>query len=255
MANRNKYSVEEKLAWCFKSWAGESLRNIVAHFAAEFPERPIPSTSTVRNAIRNLDKTGCVNGPEQHSRPTRQLSDDKMLAIMLCFEEDPQTSTRKVALRLDVAQSTVLKVLHKFKMHPYKRHVQHSLMPGDDELRMAFCETMMERIHLEPDLCRRVCFSDEATIQLYATPNRQNVRIWSVNNLYESVDIRTQYPQKLNVWVGIYRGRVIGPKIIEGNLNGVKYIRLLREKVIPELRALEGNVIMLNKNEIDRSCY
>ena len=51
----------------------------------------------------------------------------------------------------------------------------------------------------------------------------------------------TQYPQKLNVWAGIFNGQKVGPFFIEGNLNGQKYETMLREEIVPAIQALTNN--------------
>lgn len=37
----------------------------------------------------------------------------------------------------------------------------------------------------------------------------------------------TPYPQKVNVWVGIFNGRPVGPFFIEGNLTAQVYEAML----------------------------
>ena len=49
----------------------------------------------------------------------------------------------------------------------------------------------------------------------------------------------TQYPDKVNVWLGIIDNSLIGPYFIEGNLNARKFLDLLRDQVLPAIRNLD----------------
>jgi hypothetical protein len=40
------------------------------------------------------------------------------------------------------------------------------------------------------------------------------------------ISTRTQYPQKINIWAGIFNNNIIGPFEIEGNLNSATYLDL-----------------------------
>jgi hypothetical protein len=50
-----------------------------------------------------------------------------------------------------------------------------------------------------------------------------------------NISTRTQYPQKINTWAGIFNNDIIGPFEIDGNLNSATYLDLLVTKVGPAL--------------------
>jgi hypothetical protein len=50
-----------------------------------------------------------------------------------------------------------------------------------------------------------------------------------------NISTRTQYPQKINIWAGIFNNNIIGPFEIERNLNSATYLDLLVTKVGPGL--------------------
>jgi hypothetical protein len=51
-------------------------------------------------------------------------------------------------------------------------------------------------------------------------------------------EYHSQYPEKVNVWAGILNDRILSPIFIDGNLNGEKYLTLLRGELVPVLAAL-----------------
>ncbi len=126
------------------------------------------------------------------------------------------------------------------KFHPYKIKLVQELQADDPDRRIIFCETMMQRINANPNYLHHIVFSDEATFQLNGNVNRQNFRYWFDENPYEILETHTQYPQKLNVWAGIFRNRIIGPFFIDGNLTGEKYLAMLQDQIIPAVQELSG---------------
>jgi hypothetical protein len=49
-----------------------------------------------------------------------------------------------------------------------------------------------------------ICFTDESTFTLNNEPNVQNTRYWAQENLRVNIPTRTQYPQKVHIWAGIF---------------------------------------------------
>lgn len=87
-----------------------------------------------------------------------------------------------------------------------------------DFFRNEFCELMANRIIQEPVYSRKVCFSDEATFMLNGNVNRHNGHYWSQKNPHLLIENHTQNPIKLNVWAGIFDGKIVGPIFLDGKL-------------------------------------
>lgn len=161
--------------------------------------------------------------------------------ILLDLQENPHKATRQVAVEQSVCKSSVLKYLHKNKWHPYKVHLVQELNEDDFDRRLEFCEIMMDRCSVDPQLLSKILFSDEATFCLNGSVNKQNCRYWAPENPHWSMECHTQFPQKVNVWVGIVGTSIVGPFFIEGTLNSVNYLDLLQNYIIPNLTALYPN--------------
>ncbi|RZC38231.1 DDE 3 domain containing protein [Asbolus verrucosus] len=110
---------------------------------------------------------------------------------------------------------------------------------------MEFCEYWMNRINENPNVQNRILFSDEKTFYLNGTVNNQNTKIWARANPYICQETHTQWSQKVNLWAGILGLHVIGPFVIDGSLNGAKYLQLLNNKILPAVRriAINGKII------------
>ncbi|EFN85686.1 hypothetical protein EAI_09677, partial [Harpegnathos saltator] len=120
------------------------------------------------------------------------------------------------------------KILKMNKFHPYKIHLVQELNEDDFDRRIEFCDLMMEKIAEDPNYLSNVLFSNEATFQLNGHVNRHNCRFWSDTNPHWIEETHTQYPQKVNVWVGILNNVLIGPLFFDGNLTAIKYENMLR---------------------------
>lgn len=98
----------------------------------------------------------------------------------------------------------------------------------------------MEKANEDEHFLRNIVFTDESTFPLIGKHNSTRIRYWSQENLHKFYELRTQYPQKLNVWAGILGEHVIGPFFINGNLTGQKYLDLLQQQIVPRIQELVG---------------
>lgn len=214
----------------------------VAHlFNDTYPNRnPITKTAVWR-IVKLFEEVGSIKNRPKTGRPKTATNDEKSLDVMQSFVENPFTSIRKTALEHDVSVGSVCNIIKKYNFHPYKVSLLQELSEDDYDRRIEFCETIMQKVDAVPDFTSKIVFSDEATFMLNGTVNRHNCRYWSDTNPRWMREHRTQRPLKVNVWAGIIGTTVIGPFFIDGNLNGPKYLDLLRNQIIPAIRNAVGN--------------
>lgn len=109
------------------------------------------------------------------------------------------------------------------------------MLPHDKARRTELCFTMMEKANADRNFLKHTCFRDECIFTLHNEPNVQNCRTWATENPHNYVETRTQYPQKLNVWMGILGQHIIGHFFIEGNLTALRFLQLLQEEITPAI--------------------
>lgn len=192
--------------------------------------------STVSKIVKKFHEHGCVKDLPRTGRP--KLDDNVKLDVLLNYNENPHLPTSQVALNLDISKSSVKNILKNAKYHPYKIRLIHELNEDDYDRRLQFCENMQERCNEDPFFCRNILFSDEATFFLNGSVNRQNCRYWSKENTHWAQVTHTQYPEKINVWAGIFQDRIIGPYFFNENLTGEIYLDFLQLELIPALAQL-----------------
>lgn len=219
-----------------------TVRQIRELFVETFVDRRVPALSTLQNIIKNFETRGCVF-PSQHKKSPVVPNDDReMLEIMVCAtaNENPTISSVKIAEVVNSSTTTVKRILKKNGYRSCKVKKNHELLPTDSIRRMEFAETVMEKINENENFVRNVVFTDESSFPLLGRHNPSRVRYWSRENLHRFYTFGTQYPQKVNVWGGMLGENMIGPFFIEGNLTGSKYLDLLQQQIVPEIRRITG---------------
>lgn len=150
---------------------------------------------------------------------------------------------QEISYETGVSMSSVGRILHRHKFHPYGVTLNQELSEQDFEKRLDFCE-MMETLIRDNDFARKVCFSDESTFHLSGYVNRHNMRYWCQENPHEQRIEHTQRPLKVMVWACTLGSRIIVPFFIEGNLTGEMYFDLLTKIISYRLwKMLQTNKI------------
>lgn len=201
----------------------------------------------MKRVIDKFLKTGSVRCKSDDDNnlergPAAVRDPEKVEAVIGLVSARPTISSREIEENSGVPRTTAQRILRHYRYKSYKIQCHQELFPWDLESRSEFCENVMERANDDRNFLLNICFSDESSFTLHNEPNRQDTRYWAQQNPHNVVATRTQYPQKVNVWAGIFRHHIIGPFFIEGNLDCETYHNLLTQSVIPRLREIEPNL-------------
>lgn len=199
------------------------------------------SKSTVSKTIQRFEEIGSNKIRPKSGRPKTETSEERQMEVAQAFVEDPHLTLRKASLQLQINRMSIYRNLKIIKFHPYKIQLHQELNEDDPDRRLEFCKIMMGRIDQNPNFLSQIVFSDESTFQLNGEVNRHNFRYWSNENPHWLREHHTQYKQKLNVWAGIFRDRLVGPFFINGILDGPRYLQLLQEEIVPAIREIVGD--------------
>lgn len=209
---------------------------VCALFNEAHQDRPPIVRSTVTKIIKKFSQHGHVRDLPKTGQ--KQINEDKELEILLGVAENPNVSSRQIALNANLSHTSVLTILHKHKFHPYKVTLTQELSEDDFDRRVEFCEQLQNLCNNDVMFVKNIIFSDEASFFLNGTVNRQNCRYWASQNPRWMEEGHTQYPRKVNVWAGIVRNRILGPYFFDENLTGDMYLEFLQQELIPTLTAL-----------------
>ncbi|KAL1513639.1 hypothetical protein ABEB36_003028 [Hypothenemus hampei] len=233
------YSKEEKIEMLHLYQSGNNFRNVRDLFAAKYPEKPIPAIVTIHFIVKSFNSEGCVVHSHKKRLKILHVLTEEMKLNILCFvEENHIVSLKQVAEYFVISKSSVRKTLKEFKYKAYK-FSNHQLLDEEDKIRrIDFCERVQNLLNENGDILEKICFSDEASFSLNGCVNSQNYRYWSNINAHVQNLPHIQYNAKVNVWIGIIGNVLIGPFFIEGNLNAIKFLDLLRNQIFPEIANL-----------------
>lgn len=225
------FTTEEKVWWIKKYYhTGRSLRNVCDAFAAEFPERPKPSPSTIMRCVQRFQRTGNVEFDRTKIRHGRAERPEHVL-VLAAVTAKPSISLREIEHQGGPPKSTSGRILKRHHYRSYHVNVHQALRTGDTERRFQFAATALEMQEADPDFFSRIIFTDESTFTCHNTPNRQDTRVWSQGNPHALYCGHTQYPQKVNVWAGMVNSQILGPIFLDGSLSGERYLQLLQNEV------------------------
>lgn len=247
-----KLNTEQRVRVILIYGAELDITRTVTSFNGEFQGIAHTTYNTVKTLVDKFKATGSVADLPRSGRP--KFSEVQELAILGTVAQNPQTSTRQNSAQNNIPRSTVRRVLKRHKFHPWKPSCHQELFLEDFDRRIHFCETINAKKAQDPAFLKHICFTDEATFWLNGHVNRSNVRYWAEENPHILFETQTQYPQKLNVWCGIFGDHIIGPFFIDGTLDGDKYLQLLEEAIDPRITEIvETDVTLLGDPVYDEN--
>lgn len=198
-------------------------------YELRFPGRRCPNHQTFSNVFSFVREKGhfpTQNNIDQPVRHPVQQEED----ILNLIEENPKTSTRKIARRLHITQKITHSTIKNEGLYPYHIQEVQRLEPGDYANRLVFCQWI--RRH-QRDI-HRTLWTDEAQFTRDGVNNSRNCHLWSLENPNAIRQSHSQHRFSINVWAGIINRKLIGPHIFEERLDGNQYLHFL-ENILPNL--------------------
>lgn len=197
-------------------------------YTESFPNRRLPD----RRLFQTIHQRLCETGTFAHA--PRELGQDPVRhnleeTVIRMAEEEPGLSTRRLALRFGVSNSTIWEILHDAGFYPYHLQRVQALYPGDRERRLNFCRWFLEQPQrvVYNNFAWIVLFTDEAIFTRDGINNFHNQHFWAPENPHATKESKNQQQFSLNVWGGIVANCLIGPVFLPPRLNGESYHRFL----------------------------
>lgn len=218
----------------------QCLRSTARVFNEKYPGKNL-THQYVSHLVSKFRETGSVGNIKRSGNVV--LDDLAQIEVLGQTTTNPTTSLRKLSVATGLSYTSVRKVLKSNKFHPYKVQILHELNEDDFDRRVQFCEHLTALLHENCNLLKNICFSDECTFHLHGQVNKHNCRYWSDVNPHLFVEGESQWPEKINVWAGIFGDKIVGPLFIEGNINGENYLNMLQESVDPLITEIVENEV------------
>jgi hypothetical protein len=213
-----------------------SILECMTEFQERFPNIAVEYKEfrdTLQNTVALFRETGSVSR-KKGSGPPKKRNAEKIEEVRQIINEAPQTSIRRVSQQVDLSYETCRQILKKdLHMHPYKLTAVHELLPPDYEKRVEFCQWFLTNLN-DNNILDKSFFSDEAWFEMSGYVNSQNMRMWSAENphFYTQTPL---HPQKIGVWLGMSRRRLVGPIFFRGTLTAERYRNEILQEFINQL--------------------
>lgn len=196
-------------------------------YSERYPNRRHPNYE-VFIRTHNAIVEGRVPGSRKSSGRPSIVDDDTILNEV---EDNPSVSTRMIELMTGISKSSAHRILKKHQYHPYHiQRVQH-LLPRDYQARVEFCQQMLLKHTENPDFFNNILWTDESSCTQSGYINLHNLHSWNIENPHNIRQDRSQYRFTVNLWTGIYDGKIFGPTELPQSLNGTNYLNFLRNSV------------------------
>ena len=199
-------------------------RAAVRQYQQRFPNRRTPNHQTFGYVYGFLAEHGTLPAGKKERAVIAEniLAEENILDIV---NENPRTSTRRIAAQLHVSQSKVCRSLKNENLHPYHIQKVQRLEPGDNVPRLQFSRWI--RNHRQ--IIYRTLFTDEAQFTRDGINNSRNSHIWSEENPHAVRQCHSQHRFQVNVWCGLINNHLVGPHFFEERLNGDVYLNFLQD--------------------------
>lgn len=238
----HRFTLPERLEIIKKYYRNSgSVVNTQREFRREVGRNHGFSEQAIRRTVQKFERKYTLLDSKKPTRMRTGRSEENIAAVAASVEDDSNRSYRRRAVELGLSAETTRRILRlDLGLHPYKIVMTQQLKPGDHGRRREFANWALAMLDDDPDFGKKIIFSDEANFYLGGFVNKQNCRYWAKHNPQVTEQV-VQYPQKLNVWCGLWHGGIIGPYFFrneEGDTvttNGPRYRAMLEEFLWPEL--------------------
>lgn len=205
---------------------GRNSTVALSEYQLRFPNRRAPSRTIfarLEESLRNFGRFDSV----PKSFPNEELE----TAILACMAVDSRRSAREVAWLCHTTHPTVLLVMRKHGIKPFKiPKVQH-IRDSDRQRRSNFCRWFIENQERDSQFYSKIIWTDESNFSSRGFFNRKNTHYWAQEKQSVFVEANAQVRFSINVWCGLLGSQIIGPHFYQGTLSGPDYFRFIETEL------------------------
>lgn len=204
-------------------------------YAEAFPNRTLPSDKLFSKLHQRLRENGSfVIKKHDAGRPKTVTTPETEEYVLRRVEENPSISTRTIATELNINRTLVWKIFREQLLYPYHFQRVQALLAPDYDSRLGFSRFILGKIAENQNFTANILFTDEAIFTNNRIINFHNNHVWADANPYSVMETRHQHRYSLNVWLGIFGDRLIGPVFLPNRLDSATYMHFL-SNILPPL--------------------
>ena len=92
-------------------------------FQTKFSDEKTPSRQAIHQLAKKFQETGSVEDASRSGRPVSACTDDNADLVSNRFTQDPHASQRRVSNELDIARSSLRRIMEHLKLKPKRPHL------------------------------------------------------------------------------------------------------------------------------------
>ena len=177
----SRYSIDERALCACWFHETKSITAVQRKFRKERNTQTAPARKSILCWCASLFSTGSILD-KKRERPRIVRTEEMENAVVGVALSKPNISIRRLSVLFSISQTSIHRMLHDFKLHPYKLQMVQKLHENDRHLRMTFCHEEIARMANDPHHIGNLLHSDEANFHLSGAVNKQNFRYWASKN-------------------------------------------------------------------------
>lgn len=159
-----------------------------AMYRERYPNRlRYPDHRVFQKLHRRIQSTGSSVPKHDYGGKKKNNPNELVDLILAAYDEreggNPNLSTKVLAIRVNVSQSKVWRILNDKGYHPFHYQPVQGLLPEDLPFRVQFCQYLLAHIRIPAIIMlRRILFTDECTFNPNGMFNHRNYVYWNDAN-------------------------------------------------------------------------
>lgn len=206
----------------------KNSREARVRYSVIFPNRNLPTESYFLRLYRKFRANENLFS-KTRAKKDFIVSEATEINVLGYFAAQPTKSITDLSEESGLCLGTIHRILKKHKFSPFKFRPTQTLVPGDHQRRIEFCEWFVTKSNLNPDFWRLILWSDESNFCNKGLFNRKNTHHWSRENPKLARPCNPQNRFSVNVWCGLIGNKIVGPRFYQGSLTGARYFQMITE--------------------------
>ena len=213
-------------------------------FRFVFGQTNSPSKKVIYRCARNFNSKGSIDKKKPGRAHKTKRTVANIDAVQQRVSATPEISIRRLAQETETSSATVHRILRKdLHLYPYKAQTVQEISITDKEKRLRFARWFRNKTLNDPLFLDKLITSDEAHFHLKIKPNKQNSRIWALENP-QAIAEMPLHSTRVTIWCAVTSREIIGPYFFEDEhnntvtVNAERYEQMLVNFLFPKVNEL-----------------
>ena len=207
---------------------------------------PAPDHKQIARWKAKIIQTGCLNrNVKGQGRKVSVCGDENVTNLKTIIRGLPGTSQRKMALQMNISQSSVNRIIQRNSIKKWKPQIKQKLNDCDSIKRKTFCKVILDQIALDPKFHHRIVFSDEANFHVDGHVILHNSIYYGETNPNIVITRQVNSPS-IGIFAACGIDGIVSFRIFRGRINSNRSLSILQEDIWPYFRHRHNKLFQLD---------